>query len=246
MKKIQNQKTQNSNFEKDYYEVENHEESRNSSYANYLIEFLGTMFLVLTIALSVKTAWALAPFAIASVLSLLVYAGGHISWANYNPAVSLWLFLSGKLNKNSVVPYMISQVLWAFVWALVGKIILWNWFSTLVVAPTAWVDVVRWVLAEFLFTFLLVFVVLQVATSKKVTWNQFFWLAIWLVVLVWALSVWGISGWAFNPAVALWPQLLDTMLWGHSINNILGYLLAGFGWAALASSVFNYTEKNMD
>lgn len=226
------------------YEIENRKESKNSSYGNYIIEFLWTMFLVLTISLSTKLWSSLAPLAIAWVLSLLVYAWGHISWANYNPAVSLWLFLSWKLEKNSVLPYMISQILWAFVWVAVGYYLLGN-ADNLVVWPAAWVDFWRWVLAEFLFTFLLVFTVLQVATSKKTLNNQYFGLAIWLVVLVWAVSVWNLSWWAFNPAVALWPQLFDIFLGWNSINNLFGYLLAGFGWAALASSIFNYTEKNM-
>lgn len=216
-----------------------------SNLSKYLIEFLWTMFLVLTIALSTKSWTDFAPFAIASVLILLIYAGAHISWANYNPAVSFWLFLSWKLSQKDMINYILSQVVWAFIWAVVGYIILWS-SNQLVVSPASWVDMWSWVLAEFLFTFLLVFTVLQVATSKKIQNNQYFGLAIWLVVLVWAISVWKISWWAFNPAVAFWPQLFDVFVGWSSINNILWYLLAGFGWAALASKAYDYTEKNLD
>ncbi|MCI0408976.1 MAG: aquaporin, partial [Acidobacteria bacterium] len=57
----------------------------------YLVEFIGTFFLVLTIGFAVLEPGAgpLAPLAIGSALMVMVYAGGHISGAHYNPAVTL-------------------------------------------------------------------------------------------------------------------------------------------------------------
>ncbi len=60
----------------------------------YVVEFIGTFFLVLTIGMVViePGAGALAPLAIGSALAVMVYAGGHISGGHYNPAVTLAVF----------------------------------------------------------------------------------------------------------------------------------------------------------
>ena len=71
----------------------------------YIVEFIGTFFLVLTIGL------AGAPLAIGAMLMVMVYAGGHISGAHYNPAVTLALFIRGKCDQKDVTPYIISQVI---------------------------------------------------------------------------------------------------------------------------------------
>ena len=61
----------------------------------YLTEFTGTFFLVFTIGCSVLAGTPLAPLAIGASLMVMVYMGGHISGAHYNPAVSLGLVLRG-------------------------------------------------------------------------------------------------------------------------------------------------------
>ena len=60
--------------------------------AKYLVEFIGTFFLVLTIGcciLAPGDAGSLAPVAIGSVLMVMIFAGGHVSGGHYNPAVTL-------------------------------------------------------------------------------------------------------------------------------------------------------------
>ena len=64
------------------------------------VEFIGTFFLVFTIGMAVATAGALAPLAIGAVLMVMVFAGGHISGAHYNPAVSTAVFVRGKITSN--------------------------------------------------------------------------------------------------------------------------------------------------
>ena len=84
----------------------------------YLVEFIGTFFLVLTIGMTVISpgdAGNLAPLAIGGVLMVMIFAGGHISGAHYNPAVTLAVFLRGKCPAKDVAPYIVSQLIAAAV-----------------------------------------------------------------------------------------------------------------------------------
>jgi aquaporin Z len=74
----------------------------------YLVELIGTFFLVLTIGCCVvgeKNAGDLAPLAIGSALMVMIFAGGHVSGAHYNPAVTLAVWLRGKCPMADVLPY---------------------------------------------------------------------------------------------------------------------------------------------
>ena len=92
----------------------------------YAVEFIGAFFLVFTIGMVVIDpggAANLAPLAIGAVLMVMVYAGGHVSGAHYNPAVTLAIWLRGKCPTSDVAPYVAAQVLAAVVAAvLVGYI----------------------------------------------------------------------------------------------------------------------------
>jgi aquaporin Z len=88
--------------------------------------------------------------------------------------------------------------------------------------------------AEFLFTFALVYVVLNVATAKGTSGNSFYGLAIGFTVLVGAFSVGNISGGAFNPAVAAGISVMGLSSW----SNIWIYLVADFAGAVVAAGAF--------
>src|SRR5438477_11903468 len=79
----------------------------------YITEFIGTFFLVLVVALTGNAA------AIGATLMVMVFAGGHISGAHYNPAVTLAVLIRGEVNASDVVPYMIVQMVAAIVAALI-------------------------------------------------------------------------------------------------------------------------------
>ena len=166
----------------------------------YLVEFIGTFFLVVTVGLTVLSpaAGVIAPLAIGSALMVMVYAGGHVSGGHYNPAVTLAVWLRGKCDTADVPAYMISQVLGAGAAALVVGFIRSGAAAT-AAAPA----VGPALLAEFLFTFALCYVVLNVATAKATEGNSYFGLAIGFTVLVGAFAVGDVSGGAFNPAVAV-------------------------------------------
>lgn len=201
-----------------------------------ITEFIGTFFLVLTIGLTVLIGSEFAPIAIGSVLMVVIYMGGHISGAHYNPAVTLAVWMRGRIPTGEVGPYMGAQVVGAFIAAFVADTIT---DQTLQVMPAAETSMWEFFLLELLFTFLLALVILNVATSKDHPNNSFYGLAIGFTVLAGAFAAGPISGGAFNPAVALGPALADLILGdGASIGGLWVYLVATFAGGALAAIVF--------
>jgi aquaporin Z len=89
----------------------------------YITEFIGTFFLVLTIGCTGIGAGSgvIAPLAIGAALMVMVFAGGHISGAHYNPAVTLGVLIRGRLNIADVVPYIVAQLTAAAAAALAVK-----------------------------------------------------------------------------------------------------------------------------
>jgi aquaporin Z len=81
----------------------------------YLVEFLGTMFLVYVIFATGNY------LAIGAALAIAVLLGGGISGGAYNPAVTLALYSAGKLNKSDLLPYMVVQMLGALAGLTVYK-----------------------------------------------------------------------------------------------------------------------------
>ena len=197
----------------------------------FIVECIGTFFLLLTIGLTVipGSAGVIAPLAIGSVLMVLVYAGGHISGAHYNPAVTLAVLIRGKCTIAYVPVYLTAQILGAVAGALTAQFLVGSGTA----AGT--IDVTKSLIAEFLFTFALAYVVLNVATAKGTSGNSFYGLAIGFVVMAGAFSVGGISGGAFNPAVAIAAPLMGLMDW----NNIWIHISADFAGGALAAVIFN-------
>jgi aquaporin Z len=197
----------------------------------YIAEFIGTFFLVLTVGCTVigHGAGPLAPLAIGSSLMVMIFAGGHISGGHFNPAVTLGVWLRGKCEAKDVVPYMIFQVMGAVLAGFIVKFLK----GGAAVAPLQPATVPA-LLAEFLFTFALVYVVLNVATAKGTLGNSFYGLAIGFTVLVGAFSVGNISGGAFNPAVAAGISVMGLSSW----TNIWIYLVADFAGGAVAAGAF--------
>jgi aquaporin Z len=198
----------------------------------YIAEFIGTFFLVLTVGCTVIGAGPgmIAPLAIGAALMVMVYAGGHISGGHFNPAVTLGVLVRGKIKAADALPYMISQLVAAAAAAAAVKFL------------RAGVDITPLVpkigpalLAEFLFTFALVYVVLNSATAEDTSGNSFYGLAIGMTVMTGAFAVGDISGGAFNPAVAVGISILRLASW----SNLWIYLAANFGAAVVAALVFN-------
>ena len=201
----------------------------------YVVEFIGTFFLVFTIGNVViePGAGPLAPLAIGAVLMVMVFAGGHVSGAHYNPAVTLAVFLRGKCDAKDVGPYVVAQVVAA---AVAAMLVLFLKGADANVQPME-LAVPNALLAEVLFTYALAYVVLNVATAKGTDGNSFYGLAIGFTVMAGAFAVGGISGGVFNPAVAVGISVMGLSSW----SNIWVYLVANCVGAALAAFVFKFT-----
>jgi aquaporin Z len=207
--------------------------------AKYFVEFIGTFFLVLTVGCTVMKpdASTMAPIAIGAVLMAMVYAGGHVSGAHYNPAVSLAVWVRGRCSTTDLVAYVVAQIIAGVVGALAARE-LKGFMPQEVSNP----DVVRALLAEFLFTFALAYVVLNVATAKATVGNSYYGLAIGFTVLAGAAAVGPISGGAFNPAVAVGVVVMGLASVAN-LGVILVGTLAGGAVAGLAFRFINPEDK---
>jgi len=203
--------------------------------ARYLTEFVGTFFLVLTIGLTVTGGTDFAPLAIGCALMVMVYMGGHVSGAHYNPAVTLAVWMRGKLSASDVLPYVTSQVLGSLAASL---IVLSTSGRTFAPAPGPAAGPVPALLVEALFTFALALVVLNSATAKATTGNSFYGLAIGFTIVVAAFAGGPISGGAFNPAVGIGPTVIHTAKGGGSFGHLWLYLVGPLAGGAAAAAVF--------
>jgi aquaporin Z len=199
----------------------------------YAQEVIGTFFLVATVGATGIAAGpgVIAPLAIGSILMVMVYAGGHISGAHYNPAVTLGVFLRGRCPAADVVPYMAAQFFGA---VLAASLVLFM-KAGVPVSPFIPSSSGTALTAEFFFTFALVYVVLNTATAKATTGNSYFGLAIGFTVMCGAFAVGNVSGAAFNPAVAVGATTMGLF----SPSSLWIYLGADFLGGAAAALVFN-------
>ena len=202
----------------------------------YVVELLGTGFLFLTISmvtLGTGGAGGMGPVAVACILAALIYAGGPISGAHYNPAITISFWLRGTFPARGIIPYILAQLA-GVVLATLAAMHLFDGTRAETMDFLA-VGASRVMLAEFLLTFLLAFVILCVATAPGAEGNQYFGIAIGFVVLGGAISVGGISGAVFNPAVGVGLAWIGAVSWSQSWM----LFIPQFAAAALAAFVFS-------
>jgi aquaporin Z len=165
-------------------------------------EFLGTFFLVLTVGLNVLAESKAAAFSIAASLMVMINSTGDVSGGHYNPAVTVAILVGGrdKIDVQKACLYIPTQIVGAiaaaFVYAAVhhgetfalGPVGAHNWFGV--------------AFAEIIFTFVLTFVVLCVATVKSPPAPEFIGFIIGSCVTVGGFAIGKVSGGSLNPAVS--------------------------------------------
>lgn len=205
----------------------------------YITEIIGTFFLVLIIGLTGN------PIAIGLGLAVLVYMGAHISGAHYNPAVTLAMYINDQIDIKESGKYIASQLIGSVIAVFILTELGQDSFS--VVSKTT--EIQSFFVAEILFTFLLVFVILNVALNKDLKGNQFYGLAIGLTVTAGAFSVGDISGAVLNPAVSFGPSLMsfiDPQVIGDNVSSsdfFVYFLITGITGSVLASYLYKKIFK---
>lgn len=204
-----------------------------------IMEFLGTFFLVLTIAMTAN------PFAIAAMLMAWVYIGGYISGGHYNPLVSFAVALVGKLSWREFPYYFAVQVLggfaaYALTFFLHGQVF--------IPAPSPNATFLQAFVVEVLLAFVLALVVLNVATADSFKGSHIFGFAIGFTIPALAYLGSPISGGLFNPAISLGSYIFGALkgmpiVWEHLLMYVGGALLGGY-LAAIAFRYFVY-DKNV-
>jgi len=227
----------------------------NVTAAQITAEFVGTFLLVFTIGcnvLSKTPVWA--GVSIACVLMVSIYALGGISGGNFNPAVSISIATStalkgpGEMDWKKCGIYCATQILAGIVAAFSYAIMFWNAFD---LGPSKGFGMMSAGLCEFFYTFMLCFVVLNVAVSRRYDSplkggfgpNEFYGLAIGFVIVAGAYGAGVVSGGCFNPAVAIG---IDTSSAGlgfgycipYVIFEVLGGVCATFAYKAIRPDDF--------
>ena len=211
------------------------------NYKKYIAEFIGTFFLVLVISMITltKVQSDLQPIAIGFTLMVMIFAAGHISGAHFNPAVSLAFFLRSKLTGMEFLFYAVAQVAGGIAAAVSATLLV---SAKLRQIPLPFGDspvffgIGQAFAAEIIGAFALVWVVLNVATSKALDGNNFYGLAIGFTQAAMMYTFSGVSGGFFNPAIAAGLSAIQLI----NYQNIWIYLIASPIGAALAAYAFKF------
>jgi len=201
--------------------------------AKLLTELVGSFVFMTVIALSGPMG-SLAPVAIGLALTAMVYMGGHVSGAHYNPAVSFGLLARRVIDLRTMLAYWTAQVFGALLAFAVGDLI---GGRAVGIQPAAGVSWLAALTAEMLFTAALVLVVLNVAATRATAGNSFYGLAIGLTVAVGAFAVGPISGAAFNPAVGLGATAVAAIAGHGPWSHLWLYIVGPLAGAALGAAV---------
>ena len=213
------------------------------SAVKYTVEAIGTFFLVFTVGAAVGSRSPLAPLAIGAALMVMVYAGGHLSGGHYNPAVTLAALVRRRIGLRDAVAYWLSQIGAGLIAALLVRTVIDPTQTTATATTTlGGSTLLAAFVVELLFTFALAYVVLNVATSKDHPDNSFYGLAIGFTVVAGAIAVGGISGGAFNPAVAIAGAAMGIFAWPTLWVYLLAQVIAGAA-AGVAFRALNPNDK---
>ena len=209
------------------------------SLKKYIVEFIGTFFLVLTICMTSysKVSADLQPLAVGSMLMVLIYSMGYLSGAQFNPAISLAIYLRGRINLKEMGFYWIAQILGAVAAAMMTAVLISAKPPVGLIASTPqFFSMVPALIAEALGSFALTWVILTVATSKALDGNNFYGLAIGFTVTALMYTLGSVSGSAFNPVIAIATCIAHLSTW----NNLWIYMVGGLGGSVLATMAFKY------
>jgi aquaporin Z len=198
-----------------------------------ITELVGTFIFLSVIALSGPVG-PLAALPIGTALMAMVYMGGHISGAHYNPAVSFGAFLNGKLGAVDMAGYWAAQLVGAALAFTFGYLVSNH---TPGIHPGPKVEALQALAVEIVFTAALVLVVLAVAATKATQGNSFYGLAIGFTIMAAVFTGGPISGGAFNPAVGFGATLGSAVFGSGGWSDLWIYIVGPFVGAAIGAGI---------
>jgi aquaporin Z len=201
--------------------------------AKLLTELVGSFVFMTVIALSGPIG-PLAPVAIGLALAAMVYMGGHVSGAHYNPAVSFALLTRRVIDLRTMLFYWAAQVLGALLAFTAADLV---GGRAVGIQPGSGVSWMAALTAEVIFTAALVLVVLNVAATKATAGNSFYGIAIGFTVAAGAFAVGPISGAAFNPAVGLGATAVAAIAGPGTWSHLWLYIVGPLVGAAIGAGV---------
>lgn len=196
----------------------------------YIVEAIGTFFLLSGAALA-------GPVGASLALMVMIYAGGHISGAHYNPAITIAMLLRKKIKATESGGYFIAQFSGAILSALILSFVFDAGGNVDCTIPNE--SLMKQIAAELLGTFALAYVVLNVATARGTAGNSYFGLAIAATVLAMAYLFGRYSGGVFNPAVGLGLSINKSLCW----QQLWIYFVAPVAGAVLGAIVFEVVNE---
>lgn len=204
-------------------------------------EFLGTYFLVVTVGFCVLGGTTAAAWSIAASLMVMIYALGNVSGGHFNPAVTTAVLLSGrnKISLTDALWYVSAQILGGIAAGLTFVTLLQRAAHLGPVAGHTWAHAAT---AEIIFTAVLCFVVLSVATTSTPS-RDMFGLAIGSCITVAGFAIGGVSGASLNPAVSLGLDVADAVK-GAKFGDSILYSVFELVGAAVAAVAFYGTRPN--
>lgn len=212
----------------------------------YFAEMIGTMVLVLMGCGAAVFAGAGQPFASVGTLGVafafglsvvaMVYTIGSISGSHINPAITLGVYLSGRISAKDAGLYMVFQV----IGAIIGSSILWflakdSSSATTLTGANGFADghMAQAFVAEMVFTFIFVLVVLGVTAKNGL--NHFAGVAIGLALVLIHIVAIPITGTSVNPARSIGPAIFQG---GAALSQLWLFIVAPFLGAAISAVVW--------
>jgi aquaporin Z len=208
--------------------------------AKYAVEAIGTFCLVSTVGVAICSASPFASLGIGVVLMAMIYTSGHLSGGHYNPAVTLAVLLRRRIGLRVAATYWFVQLGAGLLGAVVVREIVHP--AQIATATTMMLSghiLAIAFLAEVLFTFVLSYVVLDVAANRSDPPDSVSDLAIGVTVIAGAFALAAVSDGAFDPAVPIGAVLTGMFAWStvslFLVTQIIAGATAGVAFLTLGS-----------